>query len=457
MKLWILVTLSVVSLLTFSGCGGAKPAPADKVVIDSTLPIITLTKDGVIADINSIAFEWNSISDPRVKGIYVYKKSPNKESTNTLKYYKTLDNRFETHFVDSEISPDTRYNYAFATYSKDAQSKISKIIAVNSLPVLESVSWIHSIMGMPRAAKIIWRPHSNQKVKEYIIERKTLDDKKWEKIDTVEGRLHAEYIDTDLKDNYVYLYRIRVVTFDGITSTPSQIVKVVTKALPKSVNNIKATINLPREIKINWDASQQKDFNLYYLYRSEYIDGSYELIATLHNNQYTDKIKEDGKIYFYRVSVVDKDGLESLHDKNSIQGMTLTKPQAPTIIKAKLVGSNIQIVWNSSDTRIKTYSLVKKHKKGWFSQSNDSVQNLNTTSYTDENVALGSTYTYIVYGIDKFGIKSNPSVEAKVIVPEVNGIIKAQNKETLKAVSADIQKETKQVIVNPDDLDLSGI
>lgn len=456
MKLWSLITLSIVFLLTLSGCGGAVPTPKDKIVIDSTLPVIELTRNGVIADINSIAFEWNSVSDPRVKGIYVYKNSTNSAS-GELKYYKTVDSRFKTHFIDTEILPDTKYYYSFVTFSKDTQSKMSQAITVNSLPVLESVSWIHSIAGMPRTAKIIWRPHVNQKVKKYIIERKTLQNKEWKKIDEIEGRLNAEYIDSDLKDNYVYMYRIRVVTFDGITSTPSQSVKIVTKALPKSVNNIKATINLPKSIKLEWDASTQKDFAFYYVYRSENVSGSYKLIATLHNNSYENRVDEDGKIYFYRVSVVDKDGLESIYDRNSIQGMTLPKPQAPTIIKAKHVGLNIEVEWSNSDDRIKVYSLTKKHKKGWFNQEVEHFTNLRDKKHIDKNVELDSTYTYIVYGIDKFGIKSDPSVEVKVVVPESKNIIKVKRKIVEKEVVAPKQIESTDVVVDSDNLDLSEI
>jgi len=457
MKLWNLVTLSIVSLLTFSGCSGAKPAPADKVVIDSTLPLIELTKNGIIADMNSIAFEWKSINDPRVEGIYIYKNTQKNGTDSKLEYYKTINSRFKTHFIDSYVLPDTKYYYSFATFAQDVQSPMSNTVVVNSLPVLESVSWIHSITGMPRTAKIIWRPHENQKVKEYIIERRTLEDKEWKRLAVVEGRLNAEYIDTDLKDKYIYMYRIRVVTFDEITSTPSQIVRVVTKALPQSVNNIITTINLPRKIELKWDASTQKDFKFYYVYRSENVDGNYKLIATLHNNRYTNKIDEDGKIYFYRVSVVDKDDLESIHDKNSIEGMTLVKPKAPAIVDAKNVGSTIEIVWHKTDPRIQLYTLVKKHKKGWFDETIEKINDLQDTKYIDKGVESDSTYSYVLYGVDKFGIVSEASNEVRVVIPESKDFVKAPKSNLNKEESVSKQKESKEVIINSDDLDLSGL
>ena len=73
MKLWNLTTFLTVLILTFSGCVGTSPKP--KAVVDNTLPIITLTKNGTFADMKAVGFEWNSVKDdPRVEGVYIYKK-----------------------------------------------------------------------------------------------------------------------------------------------------------------------------------------------------------------------------------------------------------------------------------------------------------------------------------------------------------------------------------------------
>jgi fibronectin type 3 domain-containing protein len=457
MKFWTLSTLCTASLLILSGCGGAKPIPQEKVVIDSTLPVVTLTKNGTIVDINNVAFEWKSITDSRVEGIYIYKKTPEDKLENKLKYYDTITNRFSTHYVDYNVKPDTRYSYAFKTFSKNAEGKLSRVLVVNTLPVLESVSWIHSINGMPKSAKIIWRPHANSKVKAYIIERKILEKDKWEKIATINGRLNAEFIDTNLEDNHVYMYRIRVVTYDGITSTPSKIVKVITKPLPKSIQNIKASKNLPKKIKIEWEASRQKDFSLYHLYKSDIIDGPYKLIAKLHNPIFIDKINEDGKSYFYRVSAVDKDGLESKHDKFSIQGMTLPKPYAPAIVEAKLIGSKVKLTWDKVDPRTKTYVVRKTYKKGWFDKVIKDFKGIKGSLFIDNDIKPNSTYTYVVYGVDGNKIISEPSIEVEVKIPEFTKI-GTRPKTKQKDIKVLQKEDDKQKIITPsEDLDLSEI
>ncbi|MDO8453932.1 MAG: hypothetical protein Q7S59_05120 [Sulfurimonas sp.] len=427
MKLWTLATLCTVSLLILSGCG-SKPTPSSKAVVDSSLPIVTLTQNGVATDMNTVAFEWQSVTDPRVEGIYIYRQNM-KENSSTPEYYDTIDNRFATHYVDTKIEPDTKYKYSFKTFSSSAESIISTPTIVASLPVLQSVSWIHSIQGMPRSAKIIWRPHENKIVKAYIIEKRTLKDNDWKKIATIDGRFNAEYIDDKLEDNYVYKYRIRVLTYDGHISEPSEVVTSVTKALPKGITNISATRDLPRKIKVSWSAVSGADgFAGYHVYRSEKIDGSYQLIKTVKETAFADAVNEDGKSYFYRVSTVDKDGLESDNEKQSVQGQTLAKTNAPAISDAKILDNKIVISWVSTDSAIVSFTVVKK-QKGWFSTTTDEFTGIRDNTFVDSAIEPETTYIYKVYGVDNNSIKSDPSIEAKFTTTKTQGkIIKNNNK-----------------------------
>ncbi|MDA3909350.1 MAG: hypothetical protein PF437_09680 [Sulfurimonas sp.] len=444
MKLWTLATFCAASLLILSGCGGNTPQPADEIKIDKTLPVIKLTEKGPFVDMNAAAFEWSAIEDERVKGIYIYKQVMSEE-TSDLSHYKTINNRFTTHFLDNEIKPDTGYTYTFRTFSEEAESPMSEMKLINSLPVLQSVVWIQSIQNMPRTAKIIWRPHSNQKVKSYIIERRTLEEENWSKIATVDGRLNAEFIDVDLKDDYVYKYRVRVLTYDGITSSPSVIVQVVTKSLPITIKHIVATTDLPRKIEINWEKSTTEDFTRYHLYRSESSDGTYELIAKLYNPTFTDIVEEDGKEYYYRVSAIEKNGLESINDKISIQGLTLIKPKAPSLVEAKVVDNRIEIKWSNKDERVKKYTVIKKAKTGWFDAIDEEFIDISGKKFIDAEIGPNIKYYYKVFAIDEFGIKSEPSIEVEIKTP--NTVANNVKKEEPKEVSAKTQNKKVEVII----------
>ncbi|QOP41033.1 fibronectin type III domain-containing protein [Sulfurimonas marina] len=460
MKLLSLSTLLTASLLTFNACSGVKPNVDEKTAVDDTLPVITLTQNGIMSDMTSIAFEWNSIKDPRVKEIYVYRTSPKSENNKEMQYYESVNSRFKTHYVDDDVSPDTIYSYSFRVLAEDTQGRLSQVYKVNTKPVLQSVAWIHSITGLPRSAKIIWRPHSNQRVQKYIVERKTLEETEWETIETINDRLNAEFLDTELKDNYVYMYRLRAKTYDGIISTPSQIVKVITKPLPKTVTNIRVSTNLPKQIKIDWEATTQKDFSRYYVYRSTSIDGNYELIAKLHNNTFIDKIDEDGARYFYRVSVVDKDGLESENEKNSIMGMTLAKPAAPAIFKAELVGSYIELNWSKVDPRSKSYIIVKETQKGWLDTKRDEFRDIAATHYRDNVVDADTTYTYRIYSLDENKILSESSEPVVVVTPESTEFIEAPKASAVEeqTVKKPVEVKTQEKVIAPaEDLDINEL
>ena len=462
MNIYKSILLFAASMLLFSGCAGS-PKPKEETTIDATLPVVTLTQHGVVVDMKAIGFEWKSITDPRVQGIYIYKASPDGEKgLGSLEYYTTIKGRFSTHYIDSDVEPSSTYNYSFKTFSKDAEGKASKLIVVTSKKVLASVSWIHAQTGMPRSAKIIWRPHNNEIVESYIIERSTLEDEEWEELASVEGRLSAEYIDRDLKDNYVYKYRIRAKTYNGIVSTPSAVVKVVTKALPLGVTNIQASNNLAKKIKVTWNPSKAKDFDLYYVYRAAKLDGAYKLVATLHNPVYVDEdIKKDGESHFYRVSVVDKDGLESEHDAVSVQGMSLIKLNPPAIFNASLDGNKIEIVWGRSDPRTKSYIIRRTQKQGWFDTKVEEYKNLTKTHFIDDRIVDNATYTYVIYAVDKNGIVSKPSIEIKLKTKESDKIIDPQqapvdaNPNAGKVVSH--QSSGSSVVAPTEDLDMSGL
>jgi hypothetical protein len=428
MKLWIQSLL--VTVFLFSGCTTI-PKPQDDTTTDTTLPKVRLTSNGVYADINAIAFEWNSIEDPRVEGVYIYKQDFNSKNSTKLHYYKTIPSRFSTHFVDNKIKPNSMYAYSFTTYSKNSESSPNGLIKIKSLPTLNSVSWIHSINGLPKSAKILWRPHSNKKVSEYIIERKSMEDSRYTTIATVEGRLNAEYIDNDLEDNRIYTYRIRVATFDNIISNPSKSVKVITKKLPPAVTNLSATTKLPKKIKLRWDRTSLVEYKYYNLYRSTSPEGKYSFLAKVRNNSYTDKINQDEKTYFYRVTVVDKDTLES-HVKDSIvMGKTLSKPSAPYFVQSKLLNNKIEIVWKSNDSRAVSYTVTRTIQNGWFEKKKKLYKGIKSKRFIDRDIESASTYLYKIYAIDKYGIVSRPSKTIEIKTLKADSVMQIKDGETI--------------------------
>jgi len=463
MKLWIQSSLLTVLLLTYSGCT-TTPKPTNDTKLDRALPTVHLTKNGVFADMNAIAFEWESLSNTQVGGVFIYKSKVEYQSNQQkLRYYKTVNNRFATHFVDNDVEPNTNYVYLFKTFKADRES-IGTKVDVKSLPVLNSVTWIHSIIGLPRSAKIIWRPHTNQKVEYYLIERKMHGEDNFKEIAKVKGRLNAEYIDDDLQDNAVYYYRIKVKTFDGVVSKASKTVKIVTKKLPASVENIQATTSLAKKIVVSWSPTDVADFQYYNIYKAPQKNATFKLFKKTRSTKCVDNVDDDGKKYFYKVSVVDKDGLESLHDRKIVMGMSLAKPNKPYDVAVTLLDNAVKIVWQDDEPRVKSYIVERKENDGWFKYRVKEYKNIRQKSFVDRTIEPNKTYKYSVFAVDGNGIVSKRSKEIEVQTNNFQKKMIIENGQTIMTIAprslkhtvapARVQRVEDEVVTAIDDLEV---
>jgi len=394
------------ALSLFSGCA-PQPTPENKISVDPTLPVPSL--NGSLSDINTIAFEWKALSDPSVSGYNIYRSTP-AESNQTLNRIATLNSRFATHYVDDKLTPNTQYLYRFTSKGKEnIESNASEMMTVATLPMIAPISFFQSVGNMPRSAKLLWRPHPNTRINSYIIDRLNVNDQKWAEIKTIEGRLNAEYIDTDLKDGQVYYYRVRAITFDKLSTEPSETAKLVTKPLPPEVKNITATTNLPKAIALKWEPSTLGDLSHYNIYRSASSNGNYAYHVKLTETMFTDTTKEDGEPFYYKITALDKDGLESPMASTLTQGMSLAKPHAPIAFDGKIYANGVDLQWTNDDPRIVSYTVIKTTKTSWINRETVEINNIKEGKFHDGSILANTGYIYQVLGVDKDGIRSLPT------------------------------------------------
>ena len=162
-----------------------------------------------------VGFEWNPVTDESVVGYYLYRSNPN-DANSKMQLVANIKDRFATHYVDRDLAPETTYSYQMRTYSSNAIS----------------VPFAQAITGLPGRVKVIWRPHPDSTVASYIIQRSDAGANKFSQVAEVNGRLNAEYIDTEVKPGRSYEYRILVKTSSGVISKPSQNISATTKELP---------------------------------------------------------------------------------------------------------------------------------------------------------------------------------------------------------------------------------
>ncbi len=407
MRTSIRYALSIsLALNLFTGCSKL-PIPEKAVTIDPTLTAPSL--NGSLSDITATAFEWKAMEDPRVSGFYVYRSSQSAEDKK-LERIATIESRFATHFVDDHLVPNTQYQYRFASKGKEnTESNASETISVSTLPMIVPVSFFQSVGNMPRSAKLLWRPHPNAKINGYIIDRLNVNDQKWSEIATITGRLNAEFIDHDLKDGQIYYYRVRAVTYDKLVTEPSETSKVVTKPLPPEIKNITSTSNLPKAIALTWEPTPINDLDHYNIYRSKTSDGKYSYHVKLNDTKYTDITKEDGEIYFYKLTAVDKDDLESLQSTPIVQGSSLIKPKTPVSFDGKTGPNGTDLSWVNADPRTVSYTVIKTTKRSWVDRESIEINSITDTKFHDGDIQPNIEYMYEVLSVDKDGIRSLPA------------------------------------------------
>ncbi len=396
--------------MMLSGCG-LQPQPS-KPKIDLSLP--TVTKIRTLSDIKSIALEWTPVYDERIEGYYLYRGQGSK-----LKRIAKIEDRYRSHYLDKNLKPDTIYEYRLSTYDKmGKESKASPVAKAKTLPIPESVSFLEAIDHLPREVKLIWRPHPFQRVEWYIIERSEPNNEKWQQRAILKGRLNAEYIDKDLKDNHIYYYRVRVKTCDGILSKPSKVVKANTKPRPSVVRGLAATKNLPKKIIVQWQPNPEPDIDHYNVYKSIFEIGPYIVAAKTKRTEYVDLIDEDGAKRYYKVTAVDSDGLESFKQDVPAVGQTLPKPLPPVIDEQRFENGTLYLRWESPDGRAVKYIVKKIEKKGFLKENVYTFTNIQSTTFTDAGLKPGVKYIYTVIAVDKYGIQSKPSKEIVIKVPK---------------------------------------
>lgn len=178
-----------------------------------------------------IGFEWTPTNDENVIGYYLYRSNPSQPGSQ-MQIVANIKDRYATHYVDSDLAPETTYAYQMRSYSANAISAEGTTVQATTRALMESVPFAQAITGLPTRVKLIWRPHPDTRVASYIIERTDAGKDSWKSIAEVKGRLNAEYIDAEVKDGRAYEYRILVKTSSGVKSKPSQILSATTKELP---------------------------------------------------------------------------------------------------------------------------------------------------------------------------------------------------------------------------------
>ena len=389
--------------LLFSACSVAELTTPKQTQLNESLPKVQSLKS--ISDLSNVAFEWEPLYSENIQGFYLYRSS---EKEPQMKLVATIKDKFQTHYVDTKLESGTKYQYMMKTFNEQGHfSEEGQVIEIATQPRPEPLAFVQAITNLPERIKLIWRPHTDLRVNAYIIEKKKVEDKKFAKIGEVKNRLSAEFID-EVKANENFLYRVSALTFDGVQSEPSEVLNSTSKALPPEITHLSASNDLNGKIMLSWDSPVYEDFSYFKIYATSSSFLPFTLLAKTDKNSYEDIVQGAGESKQYKITMVDKDGLESPMPKKGVEGKTLGLPASPSIILAQITSEGIVLEWVDNDNRAVEYEV-----KRYGGEQNAVFKGIKEKRLRDIKALAGVEYSYEVIAIDELGQRSAPSSKVK--------------------------------------------
>ncbi|MCM1257810.1 MAG: N-acetylmuramoyl-L-alanine amidase [Roseburia sp.] len=242
--------------------------------------------------------------------------------------------------------------------------------------------------------KLTWKKVSG--VSGYEIRRSEKSDGDFKKIATINSADTTTYTDTGLTPGKVYYYKIRTFTKSGGDTKYGSYSKVESGGTiaKTSISSLKSKTN--KSMEISWSVVGTAAG--YEISRSTSKDGSYAQIAMIGSqsqSSYVDSSVKEGKLYYYKIRVIGREGTDTIYSdwSKAVSGRTAKKPS-----KLKVSSKNsttLHISW-TGDKNAAGYTIKRAESKNGKYTKVGTVKGGDTTTYDNKNVKKGKTYYYKV-------------------------------------------------------------
>ena len=244
---------------------------------------------------SSLSFSWNKLDD--VDGYKVYKYN---EKTNNYNLIKTITNSSITNYTDENLTSSSVYKYKVKGYKSinslyyygDYSDVFTESTKVNNVTNLKLNS------RNSNSLNISWNKIAG--VDGYAIYKLDFSTNTYQKIATIYGDSTTNYTNRNLTSATNYYYKIK--TFknsNGINyySNFSSTLKATTRPLQPSLYLSSPT---SKSIKSSWSKISSRTTG-YEIYMSTSKYGTYSLVGTTSNKNFTKTSLTKGKTYYFKV------------------------------------------------------------------------------------------------------------------------------------------------------------
>lgn len=171
--------------------------------------------------VKSVKISWTSIEDTDVGGYAVYRGTDRKEPVRIARIKGYKSNSFlDKGTVFTPLEDGTNYYYAIASFNLfGPEGKLSRAVHARTKPRPGSAKGLVATTGQDHIL-VKWNKNPESDIKTYILYRKQ-NKRSWSKIGKI-GPDQTSYMDSELKPEKSYSYRIIVEDKDNLKSDPAE-------------------------------------------------------------------------------------------------------------------------------------------------------------------------------------------------------------------------------------------
>jgi hypothetical protein len=216
-------------------------------------------------------------------------------------------------------------------------------------------------------------------------------------------------------------FAVRTLGKDGDSSEYSNIVSLLPKAPPPAPERVVVTARA-NGVLVEWSAVEAATagYNVYRRDAASRISGQPVYQAAATERSWLDATAQFGQSYIYAVtSVVQREPiLESpVTSEREVRYQDRFAPDSPKELVALAEPKQVRLVWRASDAAdVAGYHVYRRTgDQGAFQKITPQPQP--TPELIDGDVTTGRSYTYRIVAIDQAGNESEPSTEARAVIP----------------------------------------
>ena len=363
--------------------------------------------------VRSITLSWSAYPDKEAEGFNIHRKGKGDADFRKVGTVKPT----VTSYTDSgkELADDAVYEYCITAQLKGmGESGMSAPVRGTTLGAPGAPEGLEASSGKLKEILVKWKPLNKEDVAGYELFRSD-DGDKFASLKKLAGKDKAEYSDKGkLEDGKTYYYRVASYNGADVKSAMSAVAQGSSKPVPARPAGLVGAKGEVKQTHLSWDANPEKDIREYVVWRSDKADKGYSTAGKSKGASFNDVKLQDGVAYYYRVTAVDTDGLESVPSEVA-SVTTKPLPLAPSGVRASASAGAIAVTWTKSPTEdVVKYNV---YVKGTFSDSLAGTVDGASFDVT-KDIKPEKGYGVYVKAVDATGLESKPSETVQVTTPK---------------------------------------